>query len=112
MLFRSWGLVVNEAMAAGLPVLVSRGAGCAVDLIDEGTTGWSFDPGDPEALTQLLHQLEALPPDRRERLRRAAAARLRRFDPEAFADGLEAAVTTALASPRRSRLGALVARLR
>ncbi len=105
-----WGLVVNEAMAAGLPVLVSRGAGCAVDLIDEGTTGWSFDPGDPEALTQLLHQLEALPPDRRERLRQAAAARLSRFDPEAFADGLEAAVATALASPRRSRLGALVAR--
>jgi glycosyltransferase involved in cell wall biosynthesis len=107
-----WGLVVNEAMAAGLPVLVSRGAGCAVDLIEDGATGWSFDPGDPAALTQLLHRLEALPPDRRDRLRQAAAARLRRFDPEAFAAGLEAAVATALASPRRSRLGALVARLR
>jgi glycosyltransferase involved in cell wall biosynthesis len=107
-----WGLVVNEAMAAGLPVLVSRGAGCAVDLIEDGATGWSFDPGDPTALTQLLHRLEALPPDRRDRLRQAAAARLRRFDPEAFAAGLEAAVATALASPRRSRLGALVARLR
>jgi len=107
-----WGLVVNEAMAAGLPVLVSRGAGCAVDLIEEGATGWSFDPRDPAALAQLLHQLEALPPERRDRLRQAAAARLCRFDPEAFATGLEAAVTTALASPRRSRLGALVARLR
>jgi glycosyltransferase involved in cell wall biosynthesis len=93
-------------------VLVSRGAGCAVDLIEDGATGWSFDPGDPTALTQLLHRLEALPPDRRDRLRQAAAARLRRFDPEAFAAGLEAAVATALASPRRSRLGALVARLR
>jgi len=107
-----WGLVVNEAMAAGLPVLVSRGAGCAVDLIEEGTTGWSFDPGDPAALTELLHRLEALSSDRRDRLRQAAAARLQRFDPEAFAAGLEAAVATALAHPRRSRLGALVARLR
>lgn len=107
-----WGLVVNEAMAAGLPVLVSRGAGCAVDLVDEGRTGWTFDPDDPVALTRLLHLLEALPPLSREHQRQAAAQRLRRFDPEAFATGLDAAVATALAHPRRSRLGALVARLR
>jgi glycosyltransferase involved in cell wall biosynthesis len=107
-----WGLVVNEAMAAGLPVLVSRGAGCAVDLIEEGRTGWTFDPGDPAALTRLLHRLEAFPAASRDRLRQAAAEWLRGFDPEAFATGLEAAVATALAHPRRSRLGALVARLR
>src|SRR5206468_501416 len=31
-----WGLVVNEAMAAGLPVLVSARCGCAWDLVEEG----------------------------------------------------------------------------
>ena len=36
-----WGLVVNEAMAAGLPVIVSRTAGCAEDLLPEATASQS-----------------------------------------------------------------------
>jgi 1,2-diacylglycerol 3-alpha-glucosyltransferase len=39
-----WGLVVNEAMAAGLPVLVSRHCGCFEDLVVEGENGFGFDP--------------------------------------------------------------------
>ncbi|RLA51972.1 MAG: hypothetical protein DRR42_08835 [Gammaproteobacteria bacterium] len=39
-----WGLVVNEAMASGLPVLVSDRCGCAGELVDEGVNGYSFDP--------------------------------------------------------------------
>lgn len=39
-----WGLVVNEAMASGLPVLVSERCGCAGELVDEGVNGYSFDP--------------------------------------------------------------------
>ena len=49
-----WGLVVNEAMAAGLPVLVSAGAGCAPDLVRDGANGWTFDPDDAGALATLL----------------------------------------------------------
>jgi len=41
-----WGLVVNEAMASGLPVLVSRMCGCAEDLVHEGENGFTFDPFD------------------------------------------------------------------
>lgn len=40
-LYEEWGLVVNEAMAAGLPVIVSRTAGCAEDLVPAGPTGRS-----------------------------------------------------------------------
>ena len=40
----TWGLVVNEAMAAGLPVLVSQGCGCCDDLVSEGENGFTFDP--------------------------------------------------------------------
>ncbi|MER8710056.1 glycosyltransferase [Mesorhizobium sp. M1088] len=43
-LVEQWGLVVNEAMASGLPVLVSRRCGCAEDLVVEGENGWIFDP--------------------------------------------------------------------
>ena len=49
-----WGLVVNEAMAAGRPVFVSQRCGCYEDLILEGQTGLGFDPSDKEALISLL----------------------------------------------------------
>jgi 1,2-diacylglycerol 3-alpha-glucosyltransferase len=39
-----WGLVVNEAMACGLPVLVSDRCGCAPDLVPEGQNGFTFKP--------------------------------------------------------------------
>lgn len=44
-LYETWGLVVNEAMACGRPVMVSTLAGCTADLIDEGQNGWAFTPG-------------------------------------------------------------------
>jgi glycosyltransferase involved in cell wall biosynthesis len=40
----SWGLVVNEAMAAGLPVLLSKKINASVPLLKEGDNGYSFDP--------------------------------------------------------------------
>lgn len=42
--FEPWGLVVNEAMAAGLPVMVSDAAGCLPDLLVNGENGWQFSP--------------------------------------------------------------------
>jgi glycosyltransferase involved in cell wall biosynthesis len=42
-----WGLVVNEALASGLPVLGSRNSQAVEDLIKDGCTGWIFDPSDP-----------------------------------------------------------------
>lgn len=52
-----WGLVVNEAMASGLPVLVSNRCGCAQDLVQEGLNGFTFDPYDVEALAQLMFKI-------------------------------------------------------
>ncbi len=55
-----WGLVANEAMAAGLPLIVSRCCGCAEDLLQEGKNGCSFDPsieGDLEACLNAVGSL-------------------------------------------------------
>jgi glycosyltransferase involved in cell wall biosynthesis len=46
----TWGLVVNEALASGLPVIVSERCGCAPDLVRNGINGFTFDPCDAEAL--------------------------------------------------------------
>jgi glycosyltransferase involved in cell wall biosynthesis len=50
----TWGLVVNEAMACGLPCFVSDHVGCGPDLIQSGRTGHLFPVGDTPALASLL----------------------------------------------------------
>lgn len=56
----TWALVVNEAMASGLPVLVSNGCGCARDLVQEGLNGFTFNPYEIEQLAQLMLKLSTL----------------------------------------------------
>ncbi|BEG57492.1 hypothetical protein NHP21005_11800 [Helicobacter sp. NHP21005] len=52
-----WGLVVEEALAVGLPVLVNRACGVQV-LVDNGVNGFVFDPKDEGALKGLLESLK------------------------------------------------------
>lgn len=52
-----WGNVVNEAMAAGLPVLVSVQTGCAPELVAEGRNGFTFEADDTDRLAWLMHRL-------------------------------------------------------
>jgi 1,2-diacylglycerol 3-alpha-glucosyltransferase len=56
----SWGLVINEAMACGLPVIASKRTGCAADLVQEGVTGWLFDPYSPSELTSAMLNMHRL----------------------------------------------------
>ena len=50
----TWGLVVNEAMACGLPAVVSDEVGCWPNLIEEGRTGFVFRCGDTDRLAEIL----------------------------------------------------------
>jgi glycosyltransferase involved in cell wall biosynthesis len=52
-----WGLAVNEAMCAGLPIVASREVGCVPDLVEDGVNGYTPRAGDTEALTLALHNL-------------------------------------------------------
>jgi len=69
----SWGLVVNEAMATGLPAVVSDAVGCAPDLIVPGETGETYRAGDVDGLAAALARVR----QRGGRAQMAAACRER-----------------------------------
>ena len=52
----TWGVIVNEAMACGLPAIASDACGCCPDLIEKGKTGYSFPVGDTHALAARMGQ--------------------------------------------------------
>jgi glycosyltransferase involved in cell wall biosynthesis len=56
-----WGLVVNEAMACGLPVIVSRVAGCAADLVKENWNGLLVPPRDASSLAAAMETIAINP---------------------------------------------------
>lgn len=91
-----WGLVVNEAMACGLPVFVSQAAGCAADLVVEGENGRLFDSSEILPLADHLQELVD-DPALAARMGAASAERIRHWGCERFADGAIAATRTALA---------------
>jgi glycosyltransferase involved in cell wall biosynthesis len=70
----NWGLVANEAMASGLPVLLSTSVGAAPDLVRQRETGFVFPTGNVAALARCLD--EAVQPGRLDALRRGASDRI------------------------------------
>src|ERR1035441_8598070 len=86
-----WGLVVNEAMASGLPVLVSNRCGCATDLVQEGKNGFTFDPCNVEQLAQLMAKISAFQLSSLLAFGDASRQIISNWGPERFAHGLKEA---------------------
>ncbi len=84
-----WGLVVNEAAASGLPLLVSSRAGCAMTLVPEpeGTTGGRFNPIDVEEMTTKLARMAATAATDRQMMGLRAAEIVTCWGPDRFAQG-------------------------
>ena len=87
----TWGLVVNEAMACGIPAVVSDAVGCGPDLIAAGQTGAVFPLGDVPALAAATMGVLALDPAE---TRRRLADRMSRYSPRAAAAAVVEAATT------------------
>ena len=87
-----WGLVVNEAMACSLPVLVSRTVGCAYDLVQDGRNGFLFDPNSVESIADVLHRMSSLPEPARKTMGDASGAIISDWTPRHFAENFWAAV--------------------
>lgn len=88
-----WGLVVNEAMACGLPIIVTNVAGCALDLVHDGSNGFVIPPKDIPKLAQTMTTL-AENSELRGRMSRRSREQIQANSPSAWAEGIVKAVQT------------------
>lgn len=102
-----WGLVVNEAMATGLPVIVSTGSGCSMDLVNSPKNGYVFESTDKDALVGAMLKISAAETDRAA-MREESLRIIAKWTPDRFASGMYKAVVRGFESSPR-HLG-LVAR--
>lgn len=99
-----WGLVVNEAVASALPVIVSNRCGCVPELVQDN--GFTFDPTNERDLASRLFEIASLSEEKREGLGQASRRIAANFGSESFGQGLEHAGRMAIELPPK-KLGAL-----
>lgn len=88
-----WGLVINEALASGLPVLVSTGCGSARSLVRDGNNGWTFPRGDEDALCSLMLKISGLPIGELKDMGDRSREIISNWSLDRFADGALSALT-------------------
>ena len=94
-----WGLVVNEAIASGLPVIVSNRCGCAPELVNGN--GFTFDPTNEDELATRLLEMASLSDQERKHLGDNSYRIAANFAPERFGEGLERAASVAMEVPQK-----------
>lgn len=96
-----WGLVVNEAAASGLPLLVSRTAGARYELVGENENGGLFAPSDPADMARAMSKLTNASEQDRERMAAASRRIVAEWSPRRFGEQLCAAAELAVSLPTR-----------
>ncbi|HEY2045948.1 MAG TPA: glycosyltransferase [Candidatus Udaeobacter sp.] len=94
-----WGLVVNEAIASGLPVIVSNRCGCAPELVNGN--GFTFDPTNEDELATRLLEMASLSDQERRRIGENSYRIAANFAPERFGEGFERAASMAMEVPQK-----------
>ena len=100
-LSETWGLVVNEAMAAGLPVLVSHRCGCVPELVRQGWNGYVCDPLDVAGMARAMAVLSS-PAVHLEAMGAASKRLVSLYTPETWAHGLADCLEQTALRTRRS----------
>ena len=98
--FEPWGLIVNEVMNAGRPVIVSDRVGAAPDLIEEGVNGFTYPVGDVAALADRIGRV-LTDPATTDAMGRASQKKIADFSFEKNADMLVVALDELRSRNRR-----------
>lgn len=83
----TWGIVVNEAMAAGKIAACSLEAGCTTTIIKDGLNGFCYDPYDEDTIVKIMHKIEALPKEQLAKMQQLAKEDIQDWGVERFAKG-------------------------
>ena len=87
-----WGLVINEAAAAGLPLLVSQTVGACYELLHDSDNGYVLDPFNIADITQKLLMISEVSAEQRIAMGKCSRLIVSDYGPERFASGLQAAI--------------------
>jgi glycosyltransferase involved in cell wall biosynthesis len=99
----TWGLVVNEAMAAGLPVLVSKACGCASVLVKEEVNGYTFHPDRLDQLVAVFLSFTNKDAARRASMGEASRQIIRSWGLDQFVKGSLQAIYYAMKNKKTRR---------
>ena len=100
-LSETWGLVVNEAMASGLPVLVSNRCGCADTLVINGENGFTFSPCNVAELASCMEKIIALSPEEINKMKEKSLQVISDWGINRFSSGVVDAINYAATHRRR-----------
>jgi glycosyltransferase involved in cell wall biosynthesis len=87
-----WGLVVNEACAAGLPVIVSKTTGASYDLVVDGKNGFLIDPTDIDDIAEKLSLIHYSSKETLKQMGDYSRRLAQKLAPERFGEGVVKAV--------------------
>jgi 1,2-diacylglycerol 3-alpha-glucosyltransferase len=87
----TWGLVVNEAMASGLPIIATEVAGCVADLVQHEWNGMVIPPFNVAELRAAMAQIASS--DCRSQMAERSGQRIQAYSPAAWSAGMAKAVT-------------------
>jgi glycosyltransferase involved in cell wall biosynthesis len=90
----TWGLVVNEAMNFGLPVIVSDMVGCAKDLVENGVNGYIYPARDINTLIEKLKEL-CLSPEKRNKFGKASLELIKEYSYDRIINEMKYCLLTA-----------------
>jgi glycosyltransferase involved in cell wall biosynthesis len=94
-----WGLVVNEAMSCGLPIVITRVAGCVEDLVEDGWNGYVVATEDVDNMSLAMESL-AHNSDLRRQMGSSSSKRILGYSPQACAVGLARAALLSRTKPQ------------
>jgi Glycosyltransferase len=96
-----WGLVVNEAMASGLPIIISKQCGCAETLVKNEINGFVFDAYSMDELTSAFEKIVNLSSIEIETMRNNSLEIIKEWGLERFSFGAMDAINYALTNKRK-----------
>jgi glycosyltransferase involved in cell wall biosynthesis len=99
----TWGLVVNEAMACSLPVIVSKQCGCASTLVNEGENGFSFSAGNITELASKMTTFINLSNDTKKRMGEYSKNIINDWSLDRFAQGAWEAIQYSIKHPKKKK---------